>query len=172
MSGGGITPAERGTATHKAMQFFDFEKSGDIVGEIHRLYEWQFLSEREAKSIHIEGLRRFFESDVFARITRAGEVHRELRFLTELPAGQIDPSLKDGLADEKVVVQGAVDLCFVEGDSVTVLDFKTDHVTSPEELAAAYGGQLGVYALACEKIFGKPVKQMIYSFCLHREIML
>ena len=39
-----------------------------------------------------------------------------------------------------------------------------------EELAETYGEQLNIYALACEKIFNKPVKQkLIYSFKFDRE---
>ena len=40
-----------------------------------------------------------------------------------------------------------------------------------QALRAASGGQLAIYALACEKIFEKPVKQtVIYSFALSKEI--
>ena len=73
--------------------------------------------------------------------------------------------------NEKIIVQGAVDLCFEEDGEIVVLDFKTDHAEDGEALRAAYGGQLAIYALACEKIFEKPVKQtVIYSFALSKEI--
>lgn len=173
MSDGGITAAERGTAVHKAIQFFDFTKCGQIEAELERLYEWQFLSESEFQAVDPEKLRRFFESDVFARIVRSDNVRRELRFLTELPAGRIDPDLEGVLAQEKVIAQGAVDLCFTEPDGVVILDFKTDYVKDGGELAAAYGEQLNIYKLACEKIFKMPVKQrIIYSFSLDKEIPL
>ena len=94
-----------------------------------------------------------------------------MRFLTELPAGQLHPELSGQLADENIVVQGAVDLCFKEADGIVVLDFKTDRVTSEKALAEAYGEQLSLYAAACRKIFGLPVKEKIlYSFALGKEI--
>ena len=34
-----------------------------------------------------------------------------------------------------VIVQGAVDICFVEKDGIVILDFKTDRVDNPEILA-------------------------------------
>ena len=64
-----------------------------------------------------------------------------------------------------------MDVCFVENDGVVVLDFKTDRVDNPEALVEAYGEQLNIYAMACEKIFSMPVKQkIIYSFALSEEI--
>lgn len=167
MSKGGITAAERGTAMHKVLEFFDFSNSGNIGGELERLYEWQYISEREYKAINTEKLKVFFESDIFRRIKASGLVKREMRFLTEIPARRIEPELNERFENEKIIVQGAVDVCFTEPDGVVILDFKTDRVDSAEELIKAYSGQLDIYAAACEKIFGMPVKQkIIYSFSL------
>lgn len=173
MNDGGITPSERGTAMHKVMEFFDFSKWQDIETELERLREWQFLSEREADSINIEALKDFFASDVFSRILKSDTVKREMRFITELSARLAEPNLDDRFNKEEIVVQGAVDVCFVEDDGVVILDFKTDRVTSADALAEAYGEQLKIYSLACEKIFQKPVKErIIYSFALSKEIRL
>ena len=88
-----------------------------------------------------------------------------MRFLTELPANIIDSTLKDEYNGENIIIQGSVDLCFVEDDGLVVLDFKTDRVDKIDDLAKTYGAQLSVYAEACEKIFGIKVKQkIIYSF--------
>lgn len=171
MAKGGITGAGRGTATHKVMQFFDFSKYREAESEIERLREWQFITEQEAEAVNIKAIGAFFESDVFGRILKSKTVKREMRFLTELPAKRIAPYLDDKFNDEKIIVQGAVDVCFVENDGVVVLDFKTDRVDNPEALVEAYGEQLNIYAMACEKIFSMPVKQkIIYSFALSEEI--
>ncbi len=171
MSKGGITATGRGTAAHKVMQFIDFSKADDIEGEIERLYEWQFITETEAQAVNTHKIKEFFESSVFERIRRAETVKREMRFLTELPARRIAPKLDNSFKSENIIVQGAVDICFVERDGVVVLDFKTDRVENGNQLAETYGEQLSIYALACEKIFGKPVKEkIIYSFALSKEI--
>ncbi len=173
LSDGGITASERGTAMHKVMQFFDFEKSNDIDAEIERLYEWQYISEREMESLNREALEKFFESDIFARIKKSSLVKREMRFLTEVPATEIDSSLDTRFENEKVIIQGAVDICFVENDELVVLDFKTDRVDDINDLATAYGEQLSIYAKACEKIFSKPVKEkVIYSFSMSDTIKI
>ena len=171
MSKGGITAAERGTATHRVMEFIDFNKADELDAELERLYEWQYLSEREYNAVPRDKIKAFFESDIFARIKKSPLVKREMRFLTELPANKLLATPDKAFENENIIVQGAVDLCFEEDSGIVVLDFKTDHAENGEALRAAYGGQLAIYALACEKIFEKPVKQtVIYSFALSKEI--
>ena len=52
-------------------------------------------------------------------------------------------------------------------------DYKTDRVDSGEELVKKYEKQLEYYARAVTRLTGKKVKQkIIYSFRLHKEIML
>ena len=168
---GGVTPTERGTAMHKVMQYFDFTKGDRINEELERLYEWQFISEREYEAIDVGLLKKFFESNVFSRIINSEKYEREMRFLTEIPAQKIAPYLSDKFNDEKIIVQGAVDICFIENGEIVVLDFKTDRVDNAEVLAETYGEQLNIYAQALEKIFELPVKEkIIYSFRLSKEI--
>ena len=94
-----------------------------------------------------------------------------MRFLTELPVQKIAPQLDSSFESEKIIVQGAVDVCFEEEDGLVILDFKTDRTDDPLSLKATYGEQLNIYALAAEKIFKKPVKQkIIYSFFHKKEI--
>ncbi len=173
LSEGGITPTERGTAMHKVMQFFDFEKFNDIENEIERLYEWQYISETEMQSLDCIALKKFFESDIFTRIKKSSLVKREMRFLTEVPATRIDTALDKRFENEKVIIQGAVDICFTEDDGIVILDFKTDRVDNINDLKAAYSEQLSIYAIACEKIFEKPIKEkIIYSFNLGEAIKI
>lgn len=171
MSGEGMTATQKGTAMHKIIQYFDFAKADSIEEEIERLKEWKFISELEAENANRKALKNFFSSDIFARISAAKEVHREMRFLTEIEPDIIDNNI--GETDEKIILQGAVDLCFIEEDGVVILDFKTDRVESEEELIEAYSEQLGFYAKACEKIFNLPIKQkIIYSFALSKAITI
>ena len=94
-----------------------------------------------------------------------------MRFLSEIAAKRIDPTLDIDADDANIIVQGAIDLCFVEDDGVVVLDFKTDRVDDMNMLVDRYGEQLDIYSTAAEKIFGLPVKEkIIYSFHLGKSI--
>ena len=160
-----MSATSKGTAMHKVMEFFDFSKYQSIDEEIERMVEWEFITLEEAESVNKDALKKFFESDIFKRILNAKEVHREMRFLTKIPALMADNNLDEKFKDEKIIVQGAVDVCFVEDDEVVILDFKTDRVDDASELSRVYGEQLELYGAACEKIFEKPVKEkVIYSF--------
>ena len=171
MNEGNMSAAQRGTAMHKVMQYFDFSRADDIDGEIERLYEWQFLSENEYNSLNRKALYKFFESEAFKRIKNAELVKREMRFLTEVSANVLDKTLDSRFDNEKIIIQGAVDVCFIEKGEVVILDFKTDRVDSLEELKAAYSDQLSLYATACSKIFKMPIKEkIIYSFNLSDSI--
>lgn len=167
MSSGGLTASEKGTAMHKVMEYFDFEKAMDIEEELTRLYEYKFITEAEYNSIDRKLLKSFFESELFARISKSSLVKREMRFITEIDAQLLDSTISDELKTQKVILQGAVDLCFEEDNKLVILDFKTDRVDEFSELKTKYSEQLSHYAMACEKIFSKPVKEkIIYSFNL------
>ncbi len=171
MSSGDMSATDRGTAMHRVMQYFDFSKYDDIDAEIERLYEWQYISENEYNSLNKDALNKFFESEIFSRIKNSNLVKREMQFLTEVSATVIDPTLDDKFKDENIIIQGAVDLCFVEDDGLVILDFKTDRTDDHNALANAYGKQLEIYALAAEKIFKMPVKEkVIYSFGLGKTV--
>ncbi len=168
----GLTPAGRGTATHRFMQFADFDKArGGIEAEIERLYEWEFITYSEKEAIDLSALKRFFESNLFYRMENSAKISREMRFLTEVPANELNPELNAKLANEMVIVQGSVDCVFVEDDGIVVVDFKTDRVNDAKTLIDTYSKQLEIYAAACEKIFRLPIKEkVIYSFHLSSEI--
>ena len=165
LSKSGLTPAERGTATHKFMQFANYALAAEsIEDELLRLKEEHYLTEAEAEAVEIHKLKKFFTGELFARMSEA-ELHREMRFITELPVGED--------AYDATVLQGVVDCVIDEGDSLSVIDFKTDRVANEEELITRYADQLSIYADACTKIFSRPIKErIIYSFHLGKTIIL
>lgn len=169
----GITATGRGTAVHTVMQFIDISCVPDVDAEIERLVVQKFITKEQADATDRVALKRFFASDLFSRILKSTDVRREMRFISEVSADRLQPDLPEALKDTPVIIQGAVDLCFIEDDGVVVVDFKTDRVDSGEELKNAYGEQLEIYSKACEKIFTLPVKQkIIYSFALSSQIEL
>ncbi len=174
VSKGGVSAAQRGTFTHRVMQFLDFEKAQtDLDAELDRLAEWQFFSEEDIKLVDRDKVKEFLSSELCKRIIASDLVRKEMRFLTERPALEIAVGLDAKFADENIVIQGAVDCLFEEKGEIVVVDFKTDRVSSEKLLADTYREQLKIYAGACEKIFSLPVKEiLLYSFHLGKEIKL
>lgn len=169
----GISPAGRGTAMHHIMQFINMDGIPDVKSEMERLLEWQYITPSEASVCDISAIEAFFGSNVYKRISASSDVRREMRFMTEVKASAIDPDLIGEAGDTPVIIQGAVDLCFDEGDGIVVVDFKTDRVQNDMQFINAYKEQLEIYSDACRRIFGKEVKEkIIYSFALKKEITL
>ncbi len=173
LSGSMLTPAQRGTALHKFMQFCDFAAcEKDVVAEADRLEDMDFISEAERNALDIDAIRRFFNSGLYSRIKNAQKVMREQRFLSKLPVGEVKAELADKFPDETVVIQGAADCLFVENGRLVVLDFKTDRVREAEELVERYATQLDIYGRVFSDIYDLPVKEKIlYSFKLGKEIV-
>lgn len=168
----GLTPAERGTALHNFMQFCDYRAAqADPMQERERLVRQGFLSREEGDAVELARVQAFFDSQLAKRISSAGQVLREYRFTVEIPAGEVQPGLPGALAQEPVVLQGAVDCAFEEGGELVIVDFKTDHTRDPAVLWARYAAQLALYRRALSMCTGLPVKEcLLYSFYLNREI--
>lgn len=173
MNKSGLTPTQRGTAVHKIMQYMDFDNiRKDFDGEILRLKEWEYITEQEAQT-DTEHIRIFTQSQLFNRMCSSSDLRREMRFLTNMSANMVDKDLPEELNEEKIIVQGAVDCLFVEEGKIVVVDFKTDRVKEEKQLVESYAEQLNIYAKACEKILGLPVKEkIIYSLVLDRAIVV
>ena len=72
-----------------------------------------------------------------------------------------------------VLIQGIVDVWFLEDGEIVLLDYKTDMVSSEKTLTDRYAVQLELYKRALEAATGKKVKETyIYSFTLNKVIKL
>lgn len=174
MSSKGLTPTERGTALHKFMQYADFKKVAvDPAAEIDRLYEYEYISRAEADSIDTKKVKQFIESSIFERILNCDKLMREQRFLLDVKAGEIYDNLSDLVCDQTVIVQGAVDCMFIEGDHIVLIDFKTDKTNDENFLISHYSEQLKTYCIAAEKMFSLPVTECyIYSLNMGKTIKI
>ena len=165
-----ISPAQRGTAIHKFMQFANYHvcatgQSG-VKKELARIEQDGFMSPEEAAAVSLPMLQHFFTSEVGRMLAAIPQenVRREFRFSLLLPANEVLP---DTEVTEKVLLSGIIDL-FVETDREVVLyDFKSDYVEDEraiEEKVISYATQLNVYAKALEEICHKPVvkKSLIF----------
>lgn len=153
---------ERGTAYHRVMECLDLSSVNsitDVENQIECLTEQEKLSTLQAECINPADIYKFTTLDIAARIVNAqneNNVYREQPFVFEY-ANQL--------------VQGVIDLYFIEAGEITILDYKTDRVPSDnsgeEKLKQRYAIQLDYYAKALTQITGLKVKdKVIYSFAL------
>lgn len=168
----GMSGAQRGTCLHKYMQYINLSAAAeDPEAERDRLVAEDYLTPKEASVIPLERVRKFFRSGIAKRMRESGNLLREQKFAVLMDAGRFDAALPPELSTEKVLVQGIVDCAFEEDGALVVLDYKTDAVSSEEELAERYRAQLLVYSRALRQCLGKPVREaVLYSFRLGKEV--
>ena len=169
MSQKGLTPQERGTATHKFMEYCNFEAALDnLEDEIERLYEWQYISRNEADAIDKQSVNAFFVSTAYSYIIKSKAVYREYQFVSKLNANKLNDLIpKEN--NEYSIIQGVAD-CIVENQNdIIIIDYKTDNSNDEQHYINEYSKQLELYANVLEEIFAKPVsKKIIYSFKLKK----
>lgn len=161
-----LTPAQRGTATHRFMQYADYAKAGDdIAAELERLVDGGMLTAAEADVVDKKAVSEFFRSELAKHMLVAEKIYKEYAFTASIPLEEMEPGIKsDG---EVIIIEGVADCAFVENGELVIIDFKTDKVSSGAELAEKYKEQLGVYRRCLGEVIGLPVKQtLIYSFKL------
>lgn len=167
-----LTPAERGNAMHKCMQFMDYHAARvDLSAEIRRMKDGAFLSPLEVESLSERRLEKFFSSKLADRIFASEKVWRELKFMAEFGREELCEMI-EGMDDAaKVVLNGVADCVFLEDGQAVIVDYKTDRVKAGEELRNRYRTQLELYRRILSGSLGLPIKECIlYSFALSREI--
>lgn len=169
-----ISSAQKGTLVHLCMQKLDLSKTiytyDDVKELVAELEAKKIITAKEAEAININKIYQFTKSQIWKEMIQAKEVQREKPFYINIPAKEI---YNEDL-DEKILVQGIIDLYYITQDNELVLvDFKTDFVENRDEkyLIDKYKTQLDLYRRALENAIGQKVGRVyIYSTYLEKEI--
>lgn len=169
--------AFRGTAYHRIMEIWDFASACSLEQVAQCMLDFVEdgrLEEEMYQCIDAVDVLEFLNSDLGQRMQKAAKeklLYKEQPFVMKVPARDVYQIE----TDEITIVQGIIDVYFVESDGIVLLDYKTDRVQRIEELDERYHAQLEYYAKAIEQLTGLKVKERIaYSFTLkqyhaHRE---
>lgn len=169
MSSKKLTPMHRGTAMHQFVCYADFSciTAENAQNECLKLLSGGFLTREEYNSLDATAIKKFTDSEIFARIAKSPKVLKEHRFSVNVPVYKIKPEIKS--KDAFIVVQGALDCAFEEGKEYVIIDYKTDKAHDVHELYEKYEKQLQIYKYALEQTENVKVKELgIYSFHLNK----
>ena len=182
--------AKRGTAVHRAMECIDFSRmeeqiqsagvqtdragiAGIVKKRLSELLEEHKIDEQMYELILPDKIAGFFMDETAIRMSnaqRAGRLFLEKPFVLGKEAGEIYPEME---STERVLIQGIVDVFFIEDGKVHVLDYKTDRVNKGEQLIGRYKTQIELYAEALAKALEVEVgEKLIYSFALEKIVKL
>ncbi len=168
-----LTPAQRGTATHRFMQYADYALAGqNVEKELERLVENGMLTEIEAEVVDKKAISAFFAGSLAKRILTAEKVYKEYAFTVALSLREMNPEIPEKEAEgETIIIEGVADCAFVEDGELVIVDFKTDRASDESVLIEHYKEQLSVYRRCLSEVIGLPVKEtVIYSFSLGKTI--
>lgn len=163
-----------GSGADRRTKFTSYdERLQDISGFIEYLEDTGMLPEGAGNCVELKDIAAFCNSTVGLRMKEAMEkdrLHRESQFMMGVTADRIDKDLPN---EELVLIQGIIDVWFEEDDGIVLLDYKTDKVSSGDELIRRYKVQLDYYQEALERLTDKKVKErLIYSFTLGDTIVV
>ena len=189
-----VSGTVRGNAFHRAMELMDFEAivgdcfgdapvshenyvrgiaGVDLYGRIRSFLEKEVaamhLSQEYFDALNLKKLEAFVESEFAWRMwaaDRRGELYREQPFVLGVEAERVSAEFPE---EETVLIQGIIDVFWVEDGEIVLLDYKTDVIGSMDELRNRYETQLEYYQEALERLMGMRVKdKVLYSFYLQR----
>lgn len=157
-----INAAQRGTINHIVFQHLPITELYDAFNAGYEsgmdsfnaylsklAYEGK-LTKEDLSAVNREGILSFIRSDLGRRVAAAVTLYREETFY---------------LMRGEVLVQGTVDLYFMEKDGIVLIDYKSNFVADPNdnealtEIAAKYKRQMDIYQKAIEEAIGMCVKE-------------
>ncbi len=178
-----LPPNEVGTAVHSALRYLDLRaaaaapadgREAEVLRQVARMAELRMLSPEEAEAARgfAPAIAAFAGSGLARRILaseKAGRVFRENPFTLSVPCADLYRSVPDAGAfapEDRTMVQGIVDLWFVEEGCAVLVDYKTDRIEGSDDAAGEtlrrrYGTQMRYYAEAIEAATGRPVAERI-----------
>jgi ATP-dependent exoDNAse (exonuclease V) beta subunit len=123
--------------------------ASELGTQVHALLAGTPPASPDPEAVRLAGV--FNQSPLARRIAKASRVEREFDFLMSV---------------EDLVIRGQVDLWFVEGGELAIVDYKTDDVTAAQanQRAQDYAPQLRLYAMALERMAGRPADRAWLHF--------
>ncbi|MCH5304345.1 MAG: UvrD-helicase domain-containing protein, partial [Ruminococcus sp.] len=165
---------EKGTAFHNFMERCNLLKAKENCKfEAEKLKENGYLTSRQIELLDYEKLENFLNSELIERVLNSEKFYREYQFTVRINAEEYNSELSADFKEEKIVMQGAVDLVFVENGGIVIVDYKTDRVKEIDDLGRMYQKQVDLYKSALEETTALPVKEVIiYSLHLNKSLKI
>jgi ATP-dependent helicase/nuclease subunit A len=177
-----LTGAEKGSIIHLILQKLDFKENvskEDIDNLFEELIYKNIIPRNSRGQVNLYNVYKFIESDFYKKISKAKEINKEVPFYINLKIKDVylNQEIPEDKKDEKVLVQGIIDLYFKdENDKYILVDYKTDYMenNSKEEkdkLVNKYIKQLQIYKNALEDAKQIKIDKIyLYSIYLNEEI--
>ena len=196
----------RGTAVHRVMECYDFASEKSVHEQMEAMEKEEKITADMRALVREQIVADFVSSETGRRMAlaqRGGALYREKPFVMGFTEEELEnygfgvgsntdsceniyektDSDQEKEEQKKVrheedltLIQGIIDVFWIEKDGIVLLDYKTDRVQQAKELIDRYETQLKLYADALERVFAarklKVKEILIYSFSLEQLITL
>ena len=198
--------ALRGTAVHRVMECYDFASEKSVQEQMEAMEKEEKITADMRALVKEQTVADFVSSETGKRMAlaqRGGALYREKPFVMGFTEEELEnygfgaDSNTDSCEniyektdsdqekeeqkrirheEDLTLIQGIIDVFWIEKDGIVLLDYKTDRVQQAKELIDRYETQLKLYADVLERVFGarklKVKEILIYSFSLEKLITL
>ena len=198
--------ALRGTAVHRVMECYDFASEKSVHEQMEAMEKEEKITADIRALVKEQIVADFVSSETGRRMAlaqRGGALYREKPFVMGFTEEELEnygfgvgsntdsceniyeKTDSDQEKEEQkrirheedlTLIQGIIDVFWIEKDGIVLLDYKTDRVQQAKELIDRYETQLKLYADALERVFAarklKVKEILIYSFSLEQLITL
>lgn len=148
----GETNTEIGTIAHTVMENYEYGAEKLNV-QIEKMVENGVISSENAKLLDLTGMQKI--ADVLEEKLSGYTLYREKSFLAQADAKRLGL-----LGNEKVLIQGVIDLLAIKDDRAIVVDYKYSR-KGKDSLISTYAEQLNLYADAVSTILNKKIEQKL-----------
>ena len=149
--------SKAGTLYHKVMENINFNARSikDINKELDRMVEGGIIEKANRTLIDVHNLYRVMNSKTIKEACK-GRCMREYKFTMYTPANTV---IDGATTDDKVLVQGMLDMVYELNGELTLVDYKLSSKTG-EELKNNYKKQLYLYKKAFESAFKRKIDHL------------
>ena len=183
-----VSAAQLGSVYHAILEKLDFlsvSTEDEVKNAVDSFVKKGFLSVKEVEAVDLKKIVAFLNSPLGQRIKKlpAENIHKEstfIMYMTPDEVAQLNGSLPEEFwgsnykkVEDRILINGIIDLYFKDGDDYVLVDYKTDNVESMEELVERYEVQLKFYKKALEMNYNIEISELvIYSLKLNSQIIL
>lgn len=183
-----ISPAQLGSVYHAILEKLDFltvSTEDEVQNAVDTFVKKGFLSVNEAEAVDLKKIVAFLNSPLGQRIKKipVEDIHKEstfIMYMTPDEVAKLNGTLPEEFwgsnykkVEDRILINGIIDLYFKDGDNYVLVDYKTDNVKSMEELVERYEVQLKFYKKALEMNYNIEISELvIYSLKLNSQIIL
>lgn len=152
--------AEWGTAVHKIVEK-TVRNEEDLSLLVPMILQQHGFSDKQYEQQAIGIVQALKQSELYARITRASQRLAEVPFCLKLNAE--DPIFTEFCSGRAapLTLEGVIDLAIQEEDGWSIIDYKTNHIETDQDLLLLiqhYTTQIRLYCRVWERITGMKVK--------------